>query len=191
MNKFSLRHFPFLLILFLTACNNKPATENNINQTVDSLKIDSSAVTANDSLMADDEVDDSVFNYQIYYVVVADTGYDYFKLDDKMYKLSKQLKIPVDTMGRHFNRKKNLIALADDDEDEMYAGEYYPRRDASDNLSLEYLGVYQPEAEEKTIALVAGIYETQKSADSALAILKRAEKNSFGVKANVYVGCMH
>ena len=94
-------------------------------------------------------------------------------------------------MGRFYNKSKNLIALPDNDKDEIYAGDYFPRRFPSDNLSLEYLNFYQRQAGKKTIALVTGIYETEKGADSALAVLHRSEKKVFKIKADIYVGCMH
>jgi hypothetical protein len=81
--------------------------------------------------------------------------------------------------------------LPDNDEDEMYAGDYFPRRFPSHSLSLEYLALYYREAGEKTIALVTGIYETEKSADSSVAILQSIEKNVFKIKTNIYVGCLH
>ena len=77
------------------------------------------------------------------------------------------------------------------DKDEIYAGYYVPRRFPADNLSLEYLNFYQRDAGKKTIALVAGIYETEKSADSSLAVLHRIEKKVFKIKADIYVGCIH
>ncbi|MBX2930638.1 MAG: hypothetical protein KF781_01685 [Chitinophagaceae bacterium] len=87
-----------------------------------------------------------------------------------------------------------MIALPDDDEDEIYAGDYFPRRfpsETTENLSLEYLNFYQENARDKTIALVAGIYEKENSADSALIILKKVEQRGFKIKAKIYTGCMH
>jgi hypothetical protein len=130
-------------------------------------------------------------NWPIYYVTIVDTGFDYFKLDTKMSRLSKRTGIPVDTMNRFYNKSKNLIALPDDDEDEIYAGDYFPRRYPSINLSLEYLDVYKQPAHEKTIALVSGIFETRKSADSMLAIVKPKEPKAFVARTRMYVGCMH
>ena len=126
-----------------------------------------------------------------YYVVVADTSLDYNFLDKKMFELNRQFKIPIDSMGRFYNKAKNLIALPDNDDDEIYAGDYYPRRYPSENLSLEYLGFYQSRARKKTIALVTGIYETKKSADSALRIIQQAERKGFKIKSEIYIGCMH
>lgn len=130
-------------------------------------------------------------DHATYYVIVADTSLDYNFLHDKMFSLNRALNIPIDTMGRYFNKKKNQIVLPDNDQDKMYAGQYYPRRDPSNNLSLENLRYYNTKARENTFALVAGIYETQKSADSALIVLKNKEKKTFKIKANIFIGCMH
>ncbi len=56
-----------------------------------------------------------------------------------MNKLSKGLSIKVDMMNPSYNKSKNLIASPTNYEDELYAGEYFPRRELSDFLSLEYL----------------------------------------------------
>ena len=181
-----MKHFSFIALVFIcTACNTN-ATKENVEQ------VNTTTIVQTDTSKNSDEIIDTTdYDHADYFIVVADTGSNYFPLQNKMYALNKQLNIPIETMGRHYNAAKNLIALADDDEDEMYAGDYYPRRDISGHLSLEYLNFYQPDAADKTIALVAGIYETEKSADSLLAILKKADKSSFKFKANVFVGCMH
>lgn len=141
-----------------------------------------------DNTVVKDTIDNEYANY---FVVVADTSADYFLLHKKMLALNRRLHIPIDTMGRFYNKAKNLIALPDNDADEVFAGNYFARRILSEDLSLEYLNFYQPQSREKTIALVTGIYETQKSADSALAVLKKAEKKAFKIASTIYIGCMH
>ena len=130
-------------------------------------------------------------NYATCFVVVADSSLDYKLLHTKMFKLSKELNFHIDTMGRYFNKDKKRIVLPDDDQDEMYAGQYFPRRYPSADLSLEYLSFYSKLSGEKTMALVAGIYETEKSADSAMRILIRKENKAFKIKADIFMGCMH
>ena len=129
--------------------------------------------------------------YADYFIVVIDTGFNYSALRTQMFRLSNELGIAIDTLGRTFYEKKNLIALPEDDEDEIYAGDYFPRRDLGENLSLEYLDFYQQDASKKRIALVSGIYEDKKSADSALKIIKTIAPKAFSFKANIYIGCMH
>lgn len=135
--------------------------------------------------------EDSLANYADYFVAVLDTNADYNPLHSKMFSANEALNIPIDTMGRYYNKKKDEIVLPEDDKDETYAGEYFPRVNAEENLSLEYLNVYKPDAKAKTIALVAGIYADKDSATIALKKLKTIEPKAFMLKSKVYIGCMH
>jgi len=128
---------------------------------------------------------------EVYYVVIADTGLSYYNLRNRMFLLQQEIKNPIDTMGRGYSEAKNLIALPDEDEDEIYRGQYFPRRFPSNTLSLEYLNSYNKAASDKTIALVAGIYERKNSADSALGYVRKYIKEAFTLKAEIYVGCIH
>ena len=190
MRKFMTPHIYIILTVILTACGTTPSDKNDTK--IQSNKVDTTTniqtALSTDNNQLKDTTD---FNNATYFVVVADTSNDYYFLHKKMFTLNRQLNIPIDTMGRFYNKTKNLIALPDNDEDEIYAGDYFPRRFPSDNLSLEYLDFYQRQAGEKTIALVTGIYETEKSADSALTVLHKIEKKVFKIKADIYVGCMH
>ena len=184
------RHIYILLTVLLTACGTTSVDKNgtDVNSTKIDTKTSLQTIVAADNSIVEDTTD---FDNATYFVVVADTSADYYLLHKKMLQLNRQLSIPIDTMGRFYNKTKNLIALPDNDEDEIYAGDYFPRRFPSDNLSLEYLNFYQRQAGEKTIALVTGIYETEKSADSALTVLHKTVKKVFKIKAGIYVGCMH
>lgn len=183
-----------LIACLLAACKSKPAKVNADSSKIKPVKIlsasykTSSAVkpTANDT----SETDDMANQYEDYYIVVADTGISYYSLRDKMFELNKSSGIPIDTMDRHYNKAKDLIALPDNYDDDIYAGEYYPRREPSNTLSLEYLDTYKPGSGQKTIALVTGIYETKASADSALIAINKSE-TAFAFKSKVYIGCMH
>lgn len=184
------RYIIIILTIFLTACGtssaNKKKAEFNSRKINTKTGLQANKATAQN---VPDETTDE--NYATYFVVVADTSQDYTMLHQKMFVLNRKFDIPIDTMGRYYNKSKNLIALPDNAEDEIYAGDYFPKRFPTENLSLEYLDFYQSQAGEKTIALVTGIYETEKSADSALTILKKTEKKVFKIKANIYVGCTH
>lgn len=177
-----------IFIFLLTACGSSVQEKNG-----DAFKpMPDTVKNRSDTANGIAEMDRSEENYDVtYFLLVADTGLDYYALRQKMISLHSKLKIPIDTMGRFYNRSKDLIALPDNDEDEVYAGEYYPRRFPSDNLSVEYLNFYNKQSKEKTIALLTGIYETEKSADSALSIIKQVEQNAFIVEADIYIGCVH
>ena len=108
-----------------------------------------------------------------------------------MFGLKQQANLEIDTMGREYNRKKDLIALPENAEDEIYAGEYFPRRYTSRSLSLEYLDNYMEKALPKSIALVTGIYGSAAEADSGLKVMRRYSPKAFVVETELYLGCMH
>ncbi|NQY44027.1 MAG: hypothetical protein HRT87_11870 [Legionellales bacterium] len=110
--------------------------------------------------------------YMNAYIVIADNGLDYVKMQDRMLDLSNEFKLDVDTMGRIYNVTKDLISLPIDDEDEIYAGEYFPRRYPSTSLSLEYLDYYDEKKGEKVIGLVAGIFDNKADANNLLKRIK-------------------
>lgn len=179
-----------ILTFILTACGAAPVRKS----ATEAPPVKSDTTTAVQTQSPEDNRDTSdsaVQSMATYYVVVADTSLDYNFLRKEMFDLNRQLKISIDTMGRFYNTAKNLIALPDNDDDEIYAGDYYPRRYPSEDLSLEYLAFYQSPAGKKTIALVTGIYETEKSADSALRIIQQTERKVFKIKSEIYIGCMH
>jgi len=182
----------FLFLIFfasLTAC----ATSKHKNpeeQLTSEAESDGKAPTS-ESDTYDPEQNSDDYNFATYFVVIADTNTDYAVLDAEMYELQRKLEIPVDTMGRSYNADKDLIALPDDDEDEIYAGDYFPRRFPSETLSLEYLNFYLQGAGNKTIALVSGIYEKKEDADRLRSKLKKTAPKTFVVEARIYVGCMH
>jgi hypothetical protein len=179
-----------ILPFFLSGCG--PAPVGKVATTASPVKNDTTAIIQTDNPDENDETSDSAGQEMAtYFVVIADTNLDYHLLHKEMFDLNRKFSIPIDTMGRSYNMIKDLIALPDNDEDEIYAGDYYPRRYPSENLSLEYLDFYQGPAGKKTIALVTGIYETEKGADSALTVLQQADKKAFRIKSKIYVGCMH
>jgi len=171
--------FLILLTFALFACSSEPKTSKPVEKVL---------VKPN---VLDQTAEDSINNYETYYLVIADTSSNYYELHEKMFDLNAKYKIPIDTLGRYYNKEKKQIVLPDNDEDEMYAGDYFPRRYPSENLSLEYLDFYNRTADQKTIALVSGIYQSEKSADSLLTIIKKTDKKAYKLKSQVYVGCMH
>lgn len=175
--------FIFITII-LVGCNyfenERPTIQDSISKQI--TKSDSVNATIEASLSSQSKTS---------YLVILDTGVEYSVLYAKMFEANRLLRLPIDTLGRSYNKNKDLIALPVDDEDEIYAGDYFPRRVDSANLSLEYLDFYEEKSSPKNIALVAGIYAKENSADSVLTISKRFYKNAFKIKASIYMGCMH
>lgn len=129
--------------------------------------------------------------YTINYVVVIDQDSSYHRLKEQLIQIKHDHAIEVDSMGRYYNEQKKRIVLPDDDQDELYAGAYFPRRFPSVFLSLEYLESYREVDEENTIALIAGIFETEAKADSLLNVIERTAPDSYILKSKIYTGCMH
>lgn len=186
-----IRFLFFISILFFIACGSQQKSGETQNTPFE--VIDTSIVfQVTDSIPETKTIDDTTdYENATYYFVIADTNRNYSILCHKMFNLQKQCHLAIDSMGRFYNKKTHLIALPDNDEDELYAGQYFPRRYPSDFLSLEYLDFYSQNSNDKTIALMAGIFEAKNSADSIFAIIKPIEKNSFILKAKIYIGCMH
>jgi hypothetical protein len=177
-------NYLFILTLLIAACGSRQVDKNVSTQ------VDSVDRNLHDSLYGDN--DETYFNeIDTFYIVVADTGNDYYKLRDQMLHVSKTTNLVIDTLGRYYNESKDLIMLPDNDEDEIYRGDYYPRRFPSDNLSLEYLTLYKPVSGDKTIAFVIGIFETKQSADSARQSILNFQPKTFVLKSEIYTGCMH
>lgn len=135
----------------------------------------------------------TVETYMDAYIVVVDTSQNYKRLQQKMFLLSEKLQIKIDTMGRSYDTTKNLICLPENDEDEMYAGEYYPRRYPSQTLSLEYLNYYTKEKNirERTIALVALITDQKEKAIAKRIQIQKYAPQVFVFNNKIYMGCMH
>ena len=173
-------------IMFLLSCNNGPTTPAQKDSATNKPVITADSITNISSEQADTE------NYADYYVTIADTGNNYYELDKSMYLLAKSSRLTIDSSNRYYNQKRNEIILREDDEDEIYRGEYYPRRfEELPYLSLEYCDQYQQNSTHKNIALMAAICETKKTADSICSIIKPYSPKAYVIKSKLYIGCMH
>ncbi len=172
--------------LTLPCCNNTPTKPSAINDTTNRTIL---KVASETTKMPSPDIDTS--DFAIEYLTVADTGLSYDKLRKEMFDLHKLHGWPIDTMGRYYNTKKNEIVLSDTADDEIYRGEYFERRFPSESLSLEYFRSYSDSSSTKNIALVCGLYESKKSADSLLLILKQNAVHGFVQRAKRYMGCEH
>ena len=131
--------------------------------------------------------------YMNAFIVIADSSQVYSELKLKMFNLKDKLNVEIDTMGRGYNKTKDLICLPENDEDEIYAGDYFPRRFPSETLSLEYLDYYDKKNGEKTIGLIVGILQ-QKEKLNAERLLKKLSEffpNAYILNTDIYMGCMH
>jgi len=178
----------FILALGFLACGQSDKQQGPASATAAVTDTVAATNTVKDTATEEYAIDDQYANF---YVVIADTGKNYYELDKKMYQISKTLKMEVDTMNRYYNKDKKEIVVKETDEDEMYRGEYFPRRFPSTHLSLEHLKIYNEETDWPTMVLVGGIYESKREADSVLNLLKPQASTAHVRLSKLYVGCMH
>ncbi len=137
------------------------------------------------------EKEDHEEDYNTVYLVVADTSADYRALNRKMYSIQDAFGIAIDTLGRYFNETTKKLVLPEDNEDEIYAGDYIPRRLISETMSIEYLGFYTPKSKDKTFAIVTGIFGLKSQASTIQKKLVKDYPNSFVLESKIFMGCMH
>lgn len=186
-------HCLLLIVCLLVACKAKPSKTNRDTSKSKTAKVLPASYKASNKVVsatADTaDIDEQRDAYADYYVVVADTGLNYYSLRDKMFELNHATGLVIDTMDQYYDKQKDLIKLPDNYEDDILAGQYVMRRYPSKTLSLEYLDSYKIDSEKKMIALVTGIYENKSSADSALKALQPI--SAFSIKSKIYIGCIH
>ena len=108
-----------------------------------------------------------------------------------MHQLSAALGVGIDTMGRFYDATQQRLRLPDDDEDEVWAGEYFPRQFFATQLSIEHLNIYQRGASEQTLCVVSGIFEEEDAAHALLESVQQFAPNAYLQAAEIYMGCMH
>jgi hypothetical protein len=188
-------------LTFILACNNnsagKPeqASTDSLGMISPSVPVDSLMSPANtieNNIEADSmEAIDANPDIETLYVLVADTGKQYITLNTTMYTLARKTDLEVDTLGRYYNSQKNKIVLSEEDDDELYAGEYFPRRFPSTSLSMEYMDTYNSNASEGMMGIIAGIFQKEEEAVAALKKIQALQANAHVIKAAIYVGCIH
>jgi hypothetical protein len=126
-----------------------------------------------------------------YYIVIADTSQSYKEVHNTMVRFQQASHAEIDSMGRYYNPIKGKLIVPEDDEDEIYRGEYYPRRFPSTTLSIEYLSMYRPKSSETAFACVVGIFEKPSEAKAYVKKWRSRFPKIYSQKASVYIGCMH
>lgn len=130
---------------------------------------------------------------QDYYIIVADEGYDYDALQKKGLEVADLLKVNFDQKGRIYESGKGII-VPYDDKDEVYRGEYYPRRFEGEEISIEmhdYYALEDAPTDTTRMILVAGMYETPEKAQIVLQKLKPFVPGAELMEREMYIGCLH
>lgn len=178
----------FVLILFCS-CEQKPSAIKSDN--VDTVKVAAPVVTR-DSAM-DEQIVDSGEESATYYLVEVARGKNYDSLKDISTNAASLLGTKFQMLERIYRSGKGII-VPEDSDDEVYRGEYFPRRPFEDQnyVSIEMSnGFIDNEADTLEMVTIAGIYPLQSQADSVASLLKDKIQTVKTVKREMYLGCMH
>lgn len=152
---------------------------------------------AKGSAVSDQEVyaEEEMSEYQIFYLVRVASGYDYDSLKGISESVAAKLGVKRDDMGRIFTQGKGIV-LPEDDPDEIYRGEYFPRRFEGNFVSIEMFHAYADSVERMRrdslrMIVVGGMYARKEDADSVLLLLKSGFPGSAVVAKELFIGCMH
>lgn len=185
------------LICLVSCTDNSDKTSNQKDNPSDSLSIANQGSQTDENYIPEN-------NYELYFVVVVADGYNYNSLKRIALEASEYLKYKFDTLDRYFNPSRKKIVLPDNYEDDIWAGEYYLRREGGDFVSIEMQGSYIDTLTEKDktaselfyadtlkMFVFANMYPEKKYADSLLKILKPKFKHATIIPTKIYMGCMH
>lgn len=189
-----MKYYLIALLIIIASCNN--TTDNHTedldisNNSESYIDIDSTYIDTNSygtgTITTGYEV---MEQYAIVYIVVPDSGNNYYTLRDLMFSIHKSLDIRIDTIGRYYSAAKDEIIYPEDLAD-VGAGAYLPRRSGEDYLSIEHTAFYHNSNDNNTMMLVAGIFEEKNSADSLAIVITKAGFPTYVVKTAMYMGCL-
>lgn len=126
-----------------------------------------------------------------YFLVIADTSYDYYKILEESKKLSVDFSLDIDNLGRIYDPAADSILIPFNPEDVDYSRAYFLRRFPSSALSIEYLDAYQTNSPQNKFALVAGIYKEEDECNKIAREMMNSYPNLYVLKTRIYLGCLH
>lgn len=174
-----------ITILAFIGCKEETDAEDSAAITTDSTTYKTSAKdTGVKGQTSEEEMVD-------YYVLCLEKSNNYNYLDSLMLAAGPKTNLPIDTMNRYYNKKKKMIVLSDKDEDEMYRGEYAPRRFTGSFISIESYSYYQTEADQSMMCLIGGLFDKKEDAELLLNEIKETFPHSEVFHTRLYNGCIH
>lgn len=182
----------FSICFVFVSCQNGASNKASVNSsTLDSFNLSDLSAVELDTFSKEEPEIDIHDETKTCYVVIGDTSYLYNQLLKFLILTSKKHHIEIDSMDRFYDSKLNKIRLPDDHHDEIYAGEYFPRRYESGSLSIEYAASFMEGVNDSLFASVLGIYETDIDAKERCDLIRKINPKAFVIKSELFQGCMH
>ncbi len=178
----SLLSFIFLLAL---ACSPQKDPSKNPKET-EAQTTDTLLETPPTEEIVDEEM-------QTAFMVILDSSSDFNSIRALAEKTANEYQLKFDTIEKQYYPEKNLWGVAVWSEDEIYRGEYYPRRSDDDThpLSLEYQQWYDEKSQEKNLILMAGIFSLSLEAEEYINKFREKFPKAYILQKEIYMGCMH
>lgn len=181
--------FAAILFLALFSCNSNINTHVNVTNDTSTI---SRAIAPKDTVIngspAEAEIETGT-----YYLVEVASGHNFDSLKNISLNAVSILNSRFDMLNRIYKQGKGII-VPESSDDEIYRGEYYPRRPFEDQnfVSIEMLSALNNK-EEDTLEMVslAGMYTLKDQADSVALLLKDKIPSTRITKRELYLGCMH
>lgn len=121
------------------------------------------------------------------WILIGDTNRLYWPLLRHANEVAKTASIVFDSLERHYEPIKQTLVLDQTSDDELYRGEYFPRRMTGTYLSIEPYNTYFPESKSKSFVEVYGIYDQADSAIKAMQTYPQAHMRA----CKLFTGCLH
>ncbi|RAJ01492.1 hypothetical protein LX64_03707 [Chitinophaga skermanii] len=189
----------FAIAAFTAACNNINASSSTSTQKDSSITggaalgqtiADETQYAKDTFATAEPSVDDETIEG---FMVVADTSDNYQQLHTGLFSLHKSFQFTIDTMNRYYNEEKKLIILHENDEDQMYAGEPFPRRGYDPSISIEQMNFFEDReiVSPRKMGLVVGIFENKSEALKVVQRIQSTQPHAHVLPVKMFMGCMH
>jgi hypothetical protein len=188
-----------VLMVLCMACNPERSGSDSSKDTIVQDTIANSSDSLNAEVESNNSTDDSTYNemmdFQTYHILTITEGYNFDSLKAVSKEVADRLNTTVDYMGRIYDPSKGII-VPPDDEDEIYRGEYFPRRFEGNTISIE-MGYALADSTERIkgdrmkMVVVAGLFTERNTSDSILGIVKSSFPAARVITRDLYVGCMH
>lgn len=176
------------VVIFEIQCN--PSLKKEKSTNVDS--INSGSVNENGA-EATPEGETKNEDYETAFVIVLDTSDQFYKMYDLAKATSEKFQLEFDTIERTYFPETNIWGVSQSSSDEIYRGQYFPRRkgDEKDKLSLEYMYWYDKKSNDKKLMLVSNVFSFSMDAEQSVAAWRKSFPQAFILQCEMYMGCMH
>ena len=180
------------IVIFAIQCKPSLKKEKSTNiDTINSGELNQSVLENGAEAVSDAETKNE--DYETAFVIVLDTSEQFNKIFHLAMATSKKYQIEFDTTERTYFPETNIWGVSQSSSDEIYRGQYFPRRkgDEKDKLSLEYMYWYDKKSNDKKLMLVSNIFSFSMDAEQSVAAWRKSFPQAFILQCEMYMGCMH